>query len=106
MTAEPDIMKLYAGLVMDPDIKATFLKTLLDEYEQTREMLELLYAGNLEEQRPNLSKALKLRAKPLEKLHRLQVELLEKWRSDPEEAVLTKLLVTVNAIAGGLRTTG
>ena len=53
------------------------------------------------------------RAGALEVLHRRQIALLQDWRRqvadqrpDASEATLIDLLQTVNAIAGGLRTTG
>ena len=54
-----------------------------------------------------------LRVGPLRTLHRQQISLLRQWRSrlqtgDPAgaQARLPELLLTVNAIASGLRTTG
>ena len=106
MTADPEVMKIYADLVEDPQVKQRFLELILTEYHDTRRSLECLYLGNLENRRPNLSKALVLRAAPLKKLHSLQVRLLKQWRESKEEETLTKLLLTVNSIAAGLRTTG
>jgi len=48
----------------------------------------------------------------LSQLHQQQINLLHTWRSLPSEQIpererlLTQLLLTVNAIASGLRTTG
>jgi phosphoenolpyruvate carboxylase len=56
---------------------------------------------------------LALRVGPLRTLHRQQITLLQQWRSllktgDTEgaQARLPELLLTINAIASGLRTTG
>jgi phosphoenolpyruvate carboxylase len=106
MTADPTIMELYSDLVENSTVRNQILKITLDEYDQTRKMLEILYQGSLEQKRLNLSGALELRADPLSKLHHLQVRLLRDWRREPGEELLTDLLLTVNAIAGGLRTTG
>jgi phosphoenolpyruvate carboxylase len=55
-------------------------------------------------------KTLRLRADALRLLHRRQIELLRAWRSadSPErvEALLPRVLLSINAIASGLRTTG
>ena len=62
--------------------------------------------------RPRLAKTLALRAHGLTALHRQQISLLKRWRtlraaSDPAaDALLPPLLLSVNAIASGLRTTG
>jgi phosphoenolpyruvate carboxylase len=63
----------------------------------------------LAEQRPNVQHFLDLRQQGLKTLHHQQIALLEKWRSSPENGaddVLPTLLLTVNAIANGLGTTG
>jgi phosphoenolpyruvate carboxylase len=42
----------------------------------------------------------------LTRLHREQISLLRAWRANRDERTLEALLATVNAIAGGLKTTG
>jgi phosphoenolpyruvate carboxylase len=58
-------------------------------------------------------KTLRLRDVPLRALHRQQIVLLRQWRSLREKektreaaAMLPDLLLSINAIASGLRTTG
>jgi phosphoenolpyruvate carboxylase len=60
-----------------------------------------------------LLKAIEIRRHALIRLHREQIALLRAWRealrenrAGDAERLLTALLVTVNAIAGGLKTTG
>jgi phosphoenolpyruvate carboxylase len=73
-------------------------------------MLEEIVGEPLEEHRGQLRRLLALRDEGLHVLHRRQIDLLRKWRArrdDTEgEALLLKVLLTVNAIATGLRTTG
>jgi phosphoenolpyruvate carboxylase len=76
-------------------------------------MLEVLYAGPLEERRAKIQKGIELRRNGLRSLHRQQLDLLPKWRGlkaegyeEEAEKLLVPLLITVNAIASGLRTTG
>ena len=75
-------------------------------------MLEVLYAGPLEERQAKIQKSIELRRNGLRSLHRQQLDLLPKWRGlktegeDEAEKLLVPLLITVNAIASGLRTTG
>jgi len=70
-------------------------------------MLEEIYGGPLRIRRPNISRILELRAPVLRPLHERQVELIRQWRADPDDgALLGDLLLTVNAIAGGLGSTG
>ena len=75
-------------------------------------MLEVLSAGPLEERRAKIQKSIELRRNGLSSLHRQQLDLLPKWRGlkakgdDEAEKLLVPLLIMVNAIASGLRTTG
>jgi phosphoenolpyruvate carboxylase len=108
-TADPDIMQAYADLVPDRDVRSRFMDHIAAEYDRTQHMLEHIYSGPLAEQRPNVQHFLDLRQQGLKTLHHQQIALLEKWRSSPENGaddVLPTLLLTVNAIANGLGTTG
>ena len=65
------------------------------------------------DRRPRMAKTLEIREEPLKVLHHQQIELLREWRAhiDKEnqtaaDALLPKLLLSINAIASGLRTTG
>jgi phosphoenolpyruvate carboxylase len=111
--ADTGIMAEYAALVEDASIRERTLGLILDEYDRTRRILAELFGGNMEERRPRLVKAIALRREALLRLHREQIALLKEWRSalaegraDDGERILPSLLVTVNAIAGGLKTTG
>lgn len=108
-TADPDIMSAYADLVPDSDLRSRFMAPIEAEYDRTRQMLEHLYSGPLAEQRPNVQHFLDLRQQGLKTLHHQQIELLQEWRELPDaedDEVLPDLLLTVNAIANGLGTTG
>ena len=90
-----------------------FLNLILSEYERTQIMFAMLYGGPLEEKRPQVHRVLELRWDALRVLHQQQLGLLREWCSHQKarvsgesETLLTRLLVTVNAIASGLRTTG
>ena len=84
MTADPELMARYAGMVEDSELHNTFLGETRTEYELSRKMLEELYEGSLEGRRADLAKALELRRKPLLALHHHQVSLLREWRQRPE----------------------
>ena len=60
-----------------------------------------------------MAKTLDIREAPLRVLHQQQIALLREWRShlaanraEEADALLPKLLLSINAIASGLRTTG
>jgi phosphoenolpyruvate carboxylase len=76
-------------------------------------MLEQVYGGRLAERRPNIHGMVQMRREALRVLHRQQLALLRQWRgmrqrneSEEAAALLPQLLLTVNAIASGLGTTG
>ena len=106
-------MIAYAGLVEDTRVREDLLGTLLKEWELTRTMLDRLRGGALASRRPRMSKTLGLRAEAHRILHLQQIALLRRWRvlraSENESAasaLLPDLLLSINAIASGLRTTG
>ncbi|NBB77281.1 MAG: phosphoenolpyruvate carboxylase, partial [Bacteroidetes bacterium] len=108
-TADTDIMKLYANMMRDDTTRDRIMDRVLSEYERTVDILERIYEGPLSQKRPNVHNLLSLREGALEVLHHQQVDLLKKWRAEDGEEnpeLMRQLLLTINAIAGGLRTTG
>jgi phosphoenolpyruvate carboxylase len=110
---DEDVTAQYAELVVNAEVRNRLLPQILTEYQRSRSMLEVLYAGPLEERRAKIHKSIELRRNGLRSLHRQQLDLLPKWRGlkakgddDEAEKLLVPLLITVNAIASGLRTTG
>jgi phosphoenolpyruvate carboxylase len=99
-------------LVRDPEIRERIFGIIADEFERTREQLKKVFGGSLEERRPRMGKTLLLRAKALALLHEEQIAVLNQWRSaraeNPAkaESLLPRVLLSINAIASGLRTTG
>jgi phosphoenolpyruvate carboxylase len=104
--SDPALMAGYAGLVEDPDLRSRALDRIVTEFHRTRQVLDELFGGTLQSRRPRFVKAIAIRREALERLHREQIRLLSQWRQDQSEETLQELLVTVNAIAGGLKTTG
>jgi phosphoenolpyruvate carboxylase len=113
MAADPGLMAEYASLVENEALRASILERILDEHRLTRDILCELFGGHMDERRPRLIMAVEIRRHALLRLHREQIALLREWRealrrdrTGEAERLLTILLVTVNAIAGGLKTTG
>jgi len=111
--ADAEVMRDYATLVEDADLRERVFGKITAEFERTRQMLEQVYGGTLAERRPNIHGMLQMRREALRALHRQQIALLRRWREmrqrgDHEGAatLLPPLLLTVNAIAGGLGATG
>ncbi|MEP7351851.1 MAG: phosphoenolpyruvate carboxylase [Acidobacteriota bacterium] len=112
LAADRQIMTEYAALVSDGALRARVLDAILSEYERTKAVLSRLF-GRKDHRRPRLVKAVELRRNALTRLHREQIVLLREWReavstdhADVAEPLLASLLISVNAIAGGLKTTG
>lgn len=113
LTVDPGIMREYAGLVERPETRQRILGMIEAEYGRTRSLLEIVYGGKLEEKIFNVFRFMEMRREGLALLHRMQIGLLGEWRAlkasgreQQAEALLPKLHLTVNAIAGGLRSTG
>jgi len=112
-SAAPDLMRDYAALVSDSEIREAFLGRILDEHARTARMLERAFGRGIDERRPRLARTLSLRDEGLRALHAHQIALIRRWRElrrtgdqSAADGLLPSLLMTVNAIAGGLRTTG
>ncbi|KAF0095564.1 MAG: phosphoenolpyruvate carboxylase [Puniceicoccaceae bacterium 5H] len=110
-SADTEQMYAYASLVKEGDVRERLLGTILDEYQLTRQALAALFGRPLPERRPRFYKTLQYREGPLKRLHREQIRLLKRWRdmdeNDPDrDNCLEDMLICVNAIASGLRTTG
>ncbi len=107
------LMEKYAGLVENTEVRHRIFALMLSEWESTREGLERLRGKAMEERRPRMLRTLQLRSDALHLLHLQQIGLLRKWRAlvrsgDDSSAakLLPDLLLSINAIASGLRTTG
>ncbi len=112
-TVDMDIAAEYAALVEDPAVKDKLFGLIKSEYDRTKSCLEEIYGGPLEDRRPNVFSMQQLRRDGLRTLHRQQIALLRDWRQakskdDPakSESLLTHLLLSVNAVASGLGSTG
>jgi phosphoenolpyruvate carboxylase len=112
-SANLDLMRAYAALVTDPEIRTRFTETITAEFDLTKDLLAELFDGSMADRRPRMAKTLGIREAPLKVLHHQQIALLREWRAHLEkdnttaaDALLPKLLLSINAIASGLRTTG
>jgi phosphoenolpyruvate carboxylase len=112
-SANLDLMRDYAELVDDKSLRDTFFGKIHGEFERTRQHLAELFDGEMRERRPRMAKTLEIREAPLRVLHQQQIALLRDWRghlaaerTTEADALLPKLLLSINAIASGLRTTG
>ncbi len=111
-TSDEEIMKLYASMVTDQEAKDTMLDIYLTELAKTRDMLGRLIKRPSEERRANHTYSTRLRTEAMNELHVRQVELIKIWRAQKEadsteqDETLLTILMTINAIASAMRSTG
>lgn len=112
-SSDRSLMEVYASLVDDQEVRNRIFGIIIDEWEKTRCYLEKLRGGITSRRRPKMFKTLQIRAEALRVLHQQQIDLLVQWRKLRSEgneaaadALLPELLLSINAIASGLRTTG
>jgi len=108
-----DWVNAYSALVPDSAVREHFRTTITAEFERTKRMLDTIFQRPFRERRPRLAFTLDLREQPLHVLHQQQIDLLRLWRGhlaaeeqSAAEALVPDLLVSINALASGLRTTG
>mgnify|MGYP000862911554 CR=1 FL=1 len=112
-SANLELMRDYSGLVENETLRQKFNTLIRDEFERTRLLLAELFDGEMRDRRPRMAKTLEIREAPLRVLHQQQIALLREWRghvaaerTTEADSLLPKLLLSINAIASGLRTTG
>jgi phosphoenolpyruvate carboxylase len=112
-SADVEMIGLYASLVEDRTLRERFRTRIVDELERTRSVLDALHGGPVEERRPRMWRTIRMRDRGLRALHGFQVDVLRQWRAHRSEgddaaadALLPKVLLSINAIAAGLRNSG
>ncbi|MBI2426000.1 MAG: phosphoenolpyruvate carboxylase [Candidatus Hydrogenedentes bacterium] len=112
-SADLGLMREYAALVTDPGIRETYYNRIAGEYRRVEETINRLFGAPRLERRPRMEKTLAMREDGLLFLHRRQIALLREWRMLRNEgneteanAMVPSLLLCINAIASGERTTG
>lgn len=110
-SASLEIMNWYADLVTDPKLREKFMTKISSEFHLSETMLKKIFGESIEIRRPTVVKTIALREQGLRLLHRMQIEQIRAWRGAPadsgeREQILGRLLLIVNAIAGGVRNTG
>ncbi len=107
-----EMMKMYAQLVEDKNVRESVLNLLLSELEKTQRLMQELLGRPMQERRKNHFYSTGLRAEALDILHKNQIKNLKLWRSpelvrsSKKEGLLKELLISVNAIANAMGTTG
>lgn len=112
LNADIGVMEAFASLDPEDDRRGRFMAIIRADYEALIDHLSRIFGEPLSTRRAYQLENLRLRQSVLDHLHRIQWRRLDQWRelnsTDPRaaEAELPLLLLTVNAIAGGLKHTG
>ena len=107
-SSDPKWMEAYAGLVKDKELGSSMLDKIMQERELAQNHFKALFQRDLQDRRPRFWKTLQARESALSLLHAQQIDLLREFRKsdDDRPELVEKMLLVVNAIASGLRTTG
>jgi phosphoenolpyruvate carboxylase len=112
-SAELSLMEMYASLCADDEVLKSVYTIIREEFILTHKLLSQVLGGGSADRRPRFSKTLQIRADGLLALHVQQVGLLRTWRqamaagaTADADRLFADVMVSINAIASGLRTTG
>ena len=107
-SSDPNWMAAYAELVEDENLRSLMLGKILAERSLAEKHFTRMFRGTLQERRPRFWKTLQARENALRLLHGQQIRLLKEFRAEGGEQPerVERMLLVVNAIASGLRTTG
>lgn len=113
LKADMQIAALYSALVPDQELAGRIFAVIQTEYERTRQAV-LAVSGHSElmESEPVIQRSIQLRNPYVDPLNYLQVEMLQRLKTLPDDAsaeveLLNEIIaITINGIAAGLRNTG
>ena len=112
-SAERSLMEKYATLCPANERVTSVFRRIMKEFDLAQMMLREVLGSDSAARRPRFTKTHQIRADALLALHTQQVTLLKDWRAalacednEAAERLFVDLLVCINAIASGLRTTG
>ena len=102
------IAQRYAGLVEDRGLRDAMFGRIRDGWQQTHDgLLDATGQSRLLEKHPALEASIRLRLPYIEPLNLLQIELIKRRRAGEEDARIGEgILLSINAIATGLRNSG
>ncbi len=106
--SDMDIAERYAALVEDAALRDRFLPRIRDGWARAHDgLLAATGQTRLLERNAALDASIRLRLPYLEPLNLLQIELLKRHRADEtDERIGEGILLSINAIATGLRNSG
>jgi phosphoenolpyruvate carboxylase len=111
LAADVEIMKKFADLVQDDATRQELMELILTDYQTCLEEIQSIMLEPVETRRISKLANIKLRKDALRVLHDIQIDTLSNWRviknnGSEQGDILIQLLVLVNALSGGLKSTG
>ncbi len=112
LNGDVSIMEAFADLVSDSSTKEELMQLIVNDYKTCLDHIEMLLEGPIEDRRVSRLENNKIRKEALSILHEIQIDSLKEWRqhkeasSDRSDPLLLKLLLLVNVLSGGLKSTG
>ena len=109
MKADITTAKEYSSLVEDQAIADRIFGNIVEEFEKTKSiLLKITNDDELLDHTPNIKESVYRRNPYVDPLNFIQVELIKELRNveDPDDELLTQVLLTISGVAAGLRNTG
>ncbi len=112
LNSDTEIMKAFANLVENSEVQKELMNLILNDYQACLDNIEELMEGTVEQRRISKLENNKLRHEALRVLHEIQINYLSSWRALREQnkelsdEYLMQLLLLVNVLSGGLKSTG
>ncbi len=112
LLSDKDIMKAFAALVQNADTQKELLSLIINDFDASLASIGKILGADVSTRRVTRIKDIGLRNDGLKALHRMQIDNIVKWRAihtshtEQNEMYLLELLLLVNAISGGLKSTG
>jgi len=108
--ADLGVASRYAGLVADARLRKTVFGAIEKEHAlTTHHLLSILGQSSNLQRNPVLANSIRARFPYIDPLNHLQVELIRRYRNDPQsmdERDRRAIHISINGIAAGLRNTG
>ncbi len=112
LLADREIMDVFAWMVAEADVRKEIMDLILTDYEAGLAQIERIMGASVEARRVSRLDNNRLRKAGLDMLHEIQTKSIQEWRevrekdADESDRLLLKLLLLVNALSGGLKSTG
>jgi phosphoenolpyruvate carboxylase len=112
LLADKDVMWSFANMVADKETEKLMMDKIILDFESCVNVIEEIFGQPSSVRRVSRIKDINLRNSGMKVLHKMQLENIQKWRTSSKEQTemndryLLELLLLVNAISGGLKSTG